>query len=307
MNIVALYKTFRGEEFVRESVASVLGVVDKAYFVHDDTSWSGEKGNTVRNVVLGMDKQERMIHLLSDCGNQDQDYNIGVARIAEDYLDAGSTWVLLVDTDEVWGVSDLDRLAAAINTQMDVVYRAEMYEYIKSPFYQVFPTSPLKPVVLVRLDVAIKNGIGCRGSHLGGVVLKGVFFHHFCSVRKDMASVYEKHQRSCGIESDPVLPYDDFVHMWNALPNALDVLPLKNHRKNWAAVHEIEPTRLPSGMPQNPIVQAWMKYPKKKSWYKKVDDDYLRSRGLPAGFGPGHPEWSVPSKQNKYKLLILNT
>ena len=117
MRIIALYKTFSGEEFVEASIESIYNSVSEIVMVHSNVSWSGEKGNTVLPVVQRWaeekDKKNKIINLVGDFRDQNAQYNHGLSFIRRKlgFYD----FVLLIDTDEVWDRDNLYRAGCALH------------------------------------------------------------------------------------------------------------------------------------------------------------------------------------------------
>ena len=68
MKIVALYKTFSGNEFIEDSLNSIYNYVEKIVCVNSNISWSNSVGNTVHSKVMDWknkyDIENKIINLI---------------------------------------------------------------------------------------------------------------------------------------------------------------------------------------------------------------------------------------------------
>jgi hypothetical protein len=317
MRIFAVYKTFRGHEFARESLLSIYPIISGALFVHEDIGWMGRTGNTVRAVVKTIpDPDNKIYHLdLKGQVKQDDQYNAAV-----EWLESNNVkydYLFLIDSDEVWGNKDLGAALSALdditrdeNTGAVNCVRCRLYEHIKSPFYRVDPPTNFTPVSFVLRRAVKKDSLNLRGANIKpGLILPHIFWYHFPMVRSTLTEVLEKQKDSNGIESEPMVDMDFWVmHVWNRLPTAINVEPHEKLRGYWKGIKVIGLDDLPEIMHNNPIVKAWQKYPTARYGYServKSCGDILVKYGLPHDFGPGHPDWNTPSKQNKYRAALI--
>jgi len=110
-NIVALYKTFSGEDFVASSIESIYDSCYKIVFVHSRYSWTGEEGNTVAPVVEAWkaknDKSNKIVNLYTDINQQNEQYDFGFNYIKKHFHECD--FLMLIDTDEVWDNTELKK------------------------------------------------------------------------------------------------------------------------------------------------------------------------------------------------------
>lgn len=311
MRIIAVYKTFRGEEFALDSVASIYPHVRNILFVHSETGWTGETGNTVRSVVAGApDPEGKIIHIEKN-GSQNEQYTAATRYIFENHENMYD-YIMLIDTDEVWQESEWIKAKRHLRENLDdispaMAIRCGLFDYIKSPFYRIDPPAPLKPVVFVHSAAIRLFDINTRGDAISPVkIINDVWFHHFCSVRKSLRCVLGKHTTSCAAEDEPLVDQQFWVkHVWNQLPYAKDLLPLKKYRDSWKGAKVIKKTDLPEAVVNNPLVLAWEKYPGITfSNHQSNMVAALKKVGLPEDFAPGHPDWKMPSKQRRYEQAM---
>jgi hypothetical protein len=310
MNIWAVCKTFRGEEFAQASLESIYEHVSGILYVHQDIGWTGKEGNTVRPIVSKVADPKKKIHhiVIKEKSSQNDQYNEAIAwlQAMKEKID----YVQLIDTDEVFDEKTWPMIKSELvkNEQRDKPFaalRCHMYSYIKSPFFRIYPEEPLCPIIMVRWAEIKKDVIDCRGSTIEpSATMDGVYFHHFCSVRKSLSVVWEKHESSCGIENEPVVPKDEWVRtVWNKLPDAENLLPLQRYRSAWREVKPVPISDLPLPAQSMDLVKAWLGYPINPRIRSEVDALLLLKYGFPLDFGPKHPDWNIPSKRNKYNAI----
>ena len=317
MNIFAVYKTFRGHEFARESLLSIYPFISGALFVHEDTGWLGRKGNTVRDVIKATpDPDKKVYHLdLEGQVSQNDQYDAAV-----DWLENKKTkydYILLVDSDEVWTEEDyaraepeLEHLLKNKNKLNINSIHCRQYDYIKSPFFRVDPPGVYRQTNFILKRAIRKGAINVRGMNIKPAkVLEDVFWHHFPMVRNTLTEVLAKQTDSNGIENELLVDLGIWVHdVWNKLPNATNMLPHANNPGYWKGIKVVGLEDLPKVMHDNPIVKAWQKYPAGRygvSGSFNGGAELLKKYGLPPGFGPGHPDYKVPSKRNRYEQAML--
>lgn len=311
LRIIAIYKTFRGREFALDSLNSIYSQVRRIIYVHSDIGWNGERGNTVRDVVKAAPDPENKITHIDFDGKQNEQYRAAVEWIIknEEHL---YEYLQLIDTDEVWEPEGWAKAKIALRDNLEALepvmsLRSGLYDYIKSPFYRIDPPAPLKPTVFVHAAAVKLFDINCRGDSIGlSKVMNDVWFHHFCSVRESLSAVWAKHEASCSIESQPIVNRDFWVkHIWNQLPFARDVLPLAKYKDSWRGVRVINKYDLPPAVLNNPLVKAWETYPTfSYSTHHTAMAQALKKAGLPEDFGPGHKDWNIPSKMNRYNMAM---
>lgn len=310
LRIVAVTKTFRGEEWAVDSLSSIYPYCSRIVYVHSDIAWNGDKGNTVRELVRGFaDPCDKIVHLDRE-GDQNDQYNAAIQWLFEN--EVRYDYLMLIDTDEVWSDEDWKKSLPILEANLEenepaMAIRTQMYDYIKSPFFRVDPPAPLKPVVFVHRDAVKLNAINVRGMTLTPYkILDNVYFHHFCSVRKSFSDVWHKHTTSCGIESEPIVEKKSWVtNIWNRLPHARNCLPLQRYCSNWESIKCVTVNDLPKAVHENPIVKAWLAYPDLVCTINsELLFEALKMVGLPLDFSPSHPDWNMASKQAKYRKAL---
>lgn len=250
--VVALYKTFSGEEFVEASLASIYRLCHKIVLVHSSVSWSGEVGNTVAPVVeewkLNYDTCNKIVNLYVDLRSQDEQYKYGFDYIKKNIP---CDLVLLIDTDEVWDEDQLQELfIRACNDTEHNAFSCRLHTYIKSIHYKVEPMEWCKPTVLVRTSQM--GIIGPRGINNSPKVLyNDIKAHHFTYVRKDEETVMKKIKTSF-IGDGPgthCVPMEDWIeNKWKKLPFATDFHTTKTAETSWHSIKPILVKDLPAAV-----------------------------------------------------------
>lgn len=258
MKIVAVYKTFRGEDFVIPSVESIYDFCSNIIFIHSNTSWDNEKGNTVLPVIDKWthenDKERKVFQILGDWNTQEDQYRFAF-DIANNY---NCDYYLIIDTDEVWTKEDLVTLNNELigdNYQHDR-FTCRMRTYIKSPYYRISPIEPCTPTIIVKKGMPYK---GIRGNGLGNKKhLDNVFFDHFCYVRNDIASIKSKFITSEIGDKHSSHKWEYWKpNIWDKIPNVLDMHPTISHEKCWHSIEKITKDKLPITVQKMEDIDDW--------------------------------------------------
>lgn len=249
MRIVALYKTFRGEEFVTASLQSIYNSVDKIVMVHSNISWTGQIGNTVLPEVIKWKKEadvfDKIVNLTIDTESisQEEQYKIGFRFITDNIK---YDYIMLIDTDEVWEQKDLEKAFTFIKKHPEYnSFSVSMRTYIKSPFYRLTNIEPCKPVVFIK-----KGGEGIQGVRGNGIkpriLIPDTFFHHFAYVRKDDKSVFEKIISSTFADGLELVDLKKWkVEKWRKMPKSTNFHTSKGYESYLEGLEVISFTELP--------------------------------------------------------------
>ena len=318
MNIVAVYKTFKGHEFAAASLASIYPFVSGVLYLHSDVSWTGRRqGNTVREIVEAVpDPDKKIDHITLDDGlkHQDDQYNYAVECVTK--CEINIDYILLLDTDEILPAEDFKRAIPQLEDLLrdtkssDQCTKCIQYEYIKSPFYRVHPIRDgYKPTLFILGRAIKKDKLQLKGVFLPGRVLDSVHLHHFVMVRNSLTENIEKQLDTCVVEKENPVDIEKWVReKWNKIPKACtDFWMQTNDARYWPGLKTVELSDLPAIVHDHPIIKAWQKYPAVKYPFirsDKIDIELFKKHGLPRDFGPGHPDWKVPSKRNRYNNLM---
>lgn len=307
MKIIAAVKTWRGECFAIPSLESIYDHVDKIVYLHSAISWSGEPGNTVAPEIAKWkaenDKANKIDINTLDTQDQTLQYTTIFDHINKNYE---HDYKMLVDTDEVHDDENLTRAMGYLENGMKrndaMAFACRMITHIKSPFYQIEPLDACCPTLFVR-NTAAYAPVRCSGVS-PKIMMNDVLFHHFSGVRRNLHLVWEKHAVSSMVENEPILDKKEWVEKsWNILPFARGFHPNTNYRHTWQSIRVVGVEDLPKAARNSPIVQAFARYPMNKG-IDAVGPAELVKHGLPADFGPGHPDWNTPSKRAKYQRVV---
>lgn len=251
MNVVALYKTFRGEEFVEASLESIYPHVSKILFVNSDISWTGERGeNTVRPVVQrwasANDKVGKISELNGSFHTQDEQYRAGIKYIQD--IDVPD-FILLIDTDEIIEKADIERAYQHAMNDISgaVAYRCMIHAYVKSVFYRVEPEERCHPVLLIRGNIRLDDFKGPRGLFIRSVVdMTDVHIHHFTMVRNSWDRIVEKIKTSHEGDQGEHVDIDTWKkEKWDKIPNCTNLHPTIGAEHCWATIRSVGIAELP--------------------------------------------------------------
>lgn len=290
MNIIALCKTFAGEEWIRPMTLSIYPYVSKIVFVNSDTSWIGRKGNSCREQIRLMkgdpqeihrarrkgitlpffiDEQNKIVSLNYDTADQFSQVEYGYRFIQQNFK---CDFIMVIDTDEVWDDYDMQEAVKFLKRQPNhAAYRVAMCTYIKSPFWRVDPKEPLEPVCFIRPDMEIL-GKNARFCSLQSVTIttelkQKIHFHHFVYVRSHFNTILEKILTSHVSENAIYEDMSKWIpEVWNKLPaisqGISGIHPARGFNGNWKGLKEITKEQLPRVLRENdfPIVKEWEKH-----------------------------------------------
>ena len=238
MQIVALYKTFDGEEWIGASLASIYDHVDKIVMVHGRRSWTGEEDNRVKPVVAQWrqwrDTQNKIIEIDTDETTQELQYAAAFGTL--DRLRPDIVWI--VDCDEVWAEPEIMEMRRGLaDAEIFPAYRASMQTYVKLPFYRVAPPYG-EPMTFFRDWSWLAKSP--RGNKAPSRPLEGAWFHHFTYVRRDWTAVERKLRGSCAADRGEQIVANWKEAVWDRLPYSVTQLhAFQRWRAKWDHIKPI--------------------------------------------------------------------
>ena len=103
LKVIALIKTFSGEEWLYPCLNSIYDYMTKIVMVHSLVSWTGIKADRVRPVAAQWkaeyDQEGKLVEITVEEKDQRQQCDIGYQYIKKNFL---CDYVMLVDLDEIW-------------------------------------------------------------------------------------------------------------------------------------------------------------------------------------------------------------
>jgi len=258
MKPVALYKTWRGNEFAKESIESIYNHVDKIVFLHSEVSWNGEKINDVFDIVhkwkIVNDTENKIINISYDSQDQIEQYKFGIKFINEML---GRMNILFIDTDEIWESWQLKKLYQNIHDNPGyVAYGCKMHTYIKSPFYRIEPPEMCNPVVYFRGTPEQLKGI--RAVDSIKKVFDDIYFHHFTYVRRNEDDLFKKIENIYKTEPIECVDLEEWKkQIWDKLPDAKYLHTAQGYQHSWKRIKIIGIDELPEVIHDNEIVKKF--------------------------------------------------
>lgn len=256
MNVVALYKTFSGPDFLPLSLESIYPYVNKIVMVHSKYSWTGQVGNTVAPAAIEwkaqFDTQGKILQVLTDISTQNEQYMFGLDFIRQN---CPCDYILLIDSDEVWEEKDLKKLFAYAEENKDVpAFSISLHTYIKSMFYKITPKEWCTPTVLIKSSVTEMPG--ARG-HLipGKMYCEDVYMHHFTYVRFKEEDVFKKIETTTATENVPIVNMTDWINnKWRKLPFAKNFHTVTYAATSWKEVSVVKLSEMPKVVLNHPEI-----------------------------------------------------
>lgn len=258
MKIVALYKTFDGGEFVDASLASIYDHVAAIVMVHSDTSWLGEKGNTVKRLALDWcqknDIHHKVHHVDVSTDSQERQYASGIDAIRK--LKIREDVVMAIDADEVWEDQYIINAVRFMSDNIKPAYRSNMHTYLKSPFFRVSPPYG-SPGVFFRKPAYLSSfprGCGAPSFHM-----PDVWMHHYTYVRESRDLVAKKIKQSCKADKtgDIIVP-GWMESIYDNLPEGRDLHAFEKWKQVWHSVEKVWTCDLPPAMRKARLLPLWM-------------------------------------------------
>jgi len=261
VNIVALYKTWDGGEFVDASLASIYPSVSTIVMVHSETSWLGEHGNTVRQPAIEwcekFDCDGKVHHINVDLTSQEQQYQAGLDYIEQHKIPYDV--IMVVDADEVWEPQYIDNAVRQIADQPFAAYRSNMHTYLKTPFFRVAPPYGSPTVFLREPKYLTESPRGCKAPALQ---LADVWMHHYTYVRETRELVERKLHQSCQADGGEKVVADWMASVYDRLPEGEHLHAFERWRRVWQRVEKLPVSDLPLAMRTAKLLPLWCPDPR---------------------------------------------
>jgi hypothetical protein len=255
--IIALYKTWDGGEFVDASLASIYDYVDAIVMIHSETSWLGEKGNTVRPRAIkwceSNDNCSKVHHVTVDAISQEEQYAVGV-----DYIHKHFNYdvVMVVDADEVWEGQYIENAIRQIHAESFPVYRANMHTYLKTPFYRVDPPYGSPTVFFREPEHLTRSPRGCKAP---SKMLSDVWMHHYTYVRESRELVERKIRQSCLADKSGESVVEGWMEsVYDRLPLGANLHAFIRHTNKWQRVSKIWIDEVPKAVRESELISMWL-------------------------------------------------
>lgn len=250
LKIIAVCKTFSGNEFITAMIESIYNHVNKIVFVNSNVSWTNKIGNDVKPLVLDWKKRgdvfDKILNLEYNTNVQSDQYDFAYKYINENY---DYDFLMLVDTDEIWNNKDILEakkfLEKTYNDNINA-YTTQMRTYIKSPFYRLKNIEPCRPTIFIKKGFSIE---GVRGNKITPRVnIPNIFMHHFTYVRSNDELVFDKIKSSTLSDGLKTVDLDVWKkEKWDLLPdnNITDLHTSSGYENYWKGVELITSNDLP--------------------------------------------------------------
>lgn len=291
---IALYKCFTGGEWFRASLDAVRKVCDGAVCMFSTEAWTKDpeafEDCSEPLTVAQRENYESSTfkwHVVKgDWTRQEPQYRDGLKLIRETY--GAHTNILIVDTDEIWEESELQKLKAAMDEREHAYhFRARIVEYVKSPCYQVWPIGDRRVVVGLG-NAQDRQIMGRFSGELQGLVDVDCQFHHFGWVRRSEKLVRAKFMTTSSNEFSPQ-NWNWFEKVWPKLPEGKNIHPTEHHEQAWPGIRVIPPRLLPYAAASRPFIECVIGAENDK-WRAKLESDSPDKTIVPQ---PTSEEWAM--------------
>lgn len=244
---IALYKTLLGGEWLSSSLASIYDNVDGIVLVHSTAMWGGDlsiHNNCIFPSLLWAktnDGKRKIHHIVTPEHTQEGQYGTGYSYIRKHWP---GSYVVLIDTDEVWDVNEFMRLKGwVVKNPVLAAYHCRLHTYVKSPLFRVDPVEPCSPTVVI--GTANTQPIGVRGANIQpSATNENIKMHHFTAVRKDEYDValkfrYDEFGDKCKLHQDWM------KKIWTRIPDVKDFHYSVGFESAWKRIKIVTLEELP--------------------------------------------------------------
>ncbi|GAH43564.1 unnamed protein product [marine sediment metagenome] len=219
--------------------------------------WGGKPHNNNCILPVKQWKREssqgnRVSELFGAFDTQEEQYKAGWDYIKREF---GDSYVLIIDSDEVWEDKDLEKLKERVRQNPDYgAYHCALRTYVKSPFYRISPPERCRPTVVVN-GHKVEQILGVRGNGINPILwMDDVFMHHFSYVRSSEDAILEKMQYlSLGDKDDYHKNW--FEKYWEKIPNVHNFHPTIGEESSWKSLETVTLNDLPLAVRDNDLVK----------------------------------------------------
>ncbi len=263
--LIALYKAFRGGEWFTASLESILPHVDGVVVVLGESSWinAGDVSSNCKEPLEAFRATypKLPVHVASSppAAHSSDQYDIGLKLIHEAF--GPDSAVLIVDTDEIWPEESLLVLKTAIDAHPDIqCFQGQLYSYVKSPLYQVWPSESGSPCVALQTPLQkeemppLLRHNRFASAPLSNMRIPKARFHHFTYIRNTDNDLRLKFATTSSQERFPSNSYW-WESVWPFLPAGHNIHMTQGCEHCWQEIKVLTPRQLPAGVASMPLVQ----------------------------------------------------
>ena len=192
--VSALMISLTGENFVIPAIKSIYNHVERIVMVHGNCSWNG---SVVENKVkLEVEKyfpnDPKFIHINLDLTNTQGNRSLVQYQAGKDIINTLGHWTMVVDCDEIWDKTNLDKLFKGIPPAQDFGFdmiRTSIKTFIKDVRFNVIEAG--KPIVLLSPKVKCL-GPRFSSNKYKSLIVDDIFFNHYSYVRNSDHEIFKK-------------------------------------------------------------------------------------------------------------------
>ena len=174
--------------------------------------------------------------------------------LKKDYPEVTHMWI--VDSDEIYTRQNAQKIVSLCSKwkYYNKALRVNMYTYIKTIYYRVFPIEQYKPLAIIPVRDFVSFS---EARNIDGVQKEvvDVYMHHFSLVMKNDKRIQLKFSRNCDGFSGVDNWYEKVYVPFNE--NMKNFHTLKGHESQWASVEVVASDKLPEGVEE--IYKSWNK------------------------------------------------
>ena len=250
-------RVFYGDEWMELALKNVEPYVYKILILKSIKTWNDSNyvADDINPIVKRLSEtSNKYVYLERDWGNQWKQQDAAWSFIRNEYPEA--THLFFLDTDEIYEPAEAHRLVKYCNAPryFNKALRVNMYTYVKSVYYRVYPLEIYKPIAIIPIIdyVRFSNIRDIEGAPKSVV---DVYMHHFSLVMKNEKRLQMKFGRNCDGFNEVNNWYERIYIPFNE--NSKNFHPIKGNESQWASVEVVKTEDLPKGVEE--VYLSWNK------------------------------------------------
>lgn len=253
--VVVMCRVYYGEEWLKIALKNVEPYVYKIFILKSSKPWTpidgiskpiDSKADDVTPILNELSNNStKYIVIERDWGTLHNQLESFWTILKKDYPEVTHMWI--VDSDEIYTGPNAKKMVSLCSNwkYYNKALRVNMYTYIKTIYYRVFPIEPYKPLAIIPIRDFVYFS---EARNVEGVqkVVTDVYMHHFSLVMKNEERLQMKFHRNAD-EQDEDDNWYDMVYK-NFSPSAKNFHIVKGQENTWASVEVLTSSDLPIGV-----------------------------------------------------------
>ena len=253
--VVVMCRVYYGEEWLKIALKNVEPYVYKIFILKSSKPWTpidgiskpiDSKADDVTPILNELSNNStKYIVIERDWGTLHNQLESFWTILKKDYPEVTHMWI--VDSDEIYTGPNAKKMVSLCSNwkYYNKALRVNMYTYIKTIYYRVFPIEPYKPLAIIPIRDFVYFS---EARNVEGVqkVVTDVYMHHFSLVMKDDKRLQMKFRK--GVDGfEGVDNWYENIYM-SLNENTKNFHTIKGNESQWASVEVVPPDKLPEGV-----------------------------------------------------------